>query len=143
MQDWTDTISVGDAPPAQGWSQRELFEIDRVRAASERCLLELVGGQSDDGDPWCIVCDREGERVLLHIARIDGRYVIARPCRSRRPQRTTSITVATEVALKWLDREFHDHRLLDGAPSELSPKLGSIDESLPRLPRTGWAPPIG
>src|SRR5262245_60101703 len=65
MPEWTDTISVGDAPPAQGWSQRELFEIGRVRAASERCLLELVGGQSDEGDPWCIVCDGEGERVLL------------------------------------------------------------------------------
>jgi hypothetical protein len=117
MRELTDTISVGDAPPPQGWSRRELLEIGRVRAASERCLLELVSGESDEADPWCVVCDQEGERVLLHIARIDRRYVIARPCRSRRPQRTTSITAATEVALRWLDRELHDHRLLDGARS--------------------------
>ena len=117
MREWTDTISLG--APAQAWNQRELFEIGRVRAVSERCLLELVGGQSDEGDPWCIVCDREGERVLLHIARIDRRYVIARPYRSRRPFRTTSITAATEIALRWLDREFHDRRLLDSARPKL------------------------
>src|SRR5262245_39157542 len=117
MQEWTGIISVGT--PAQAWNQRELFEIGRVRAVSERCLLELVGGQSDEGDPWCVVCDREGERVLLHIARIDRRYVIARPCRSGRPHRTTSITAATEVALRWLHRQFHDHHLLEGARSKL------------------------
>ena len=109
MRARADTISFGDTPPAhgRGWSQRELCEIDRIRVA--RCnelQLELVFGESDEGDPWCIVCDRE--RVMLHIARIDRCYVVAWPCRSRL-QRTTSITAAMDLALRWLDRELHEH----------------------------------
>jgi hypothetical protein len=68
----------------------------------------LAFGESDEGDPWCIVCEREGERVLLHIARIDCSYVIARPGRSRL-QRTASITAASDLALRWLDRELREH----------------------------------
>ena len=57
----------------------------------------------------CIAWEQEGERVVvLHIARIDGCYVIAGPCRSRL-QRTTSITAATDLALRWLDRELREH----------------------------------
>src|SRR6266851_6725856 len=52
-------------------------------------------------------CDHE--HVVLHIARIDRSYVIASPCRSRsrprpRLQRAISITDATELALRRLDR---------------------------------------
>jgi hypothetical protein len=106
MRKRTDIISFRDALPAdgRGWSQRELCEIDRVRAASgKRPQLELVTGESDEGDPWCVVC-HEGERVLLHIARIDRGYLIARPYRSGL-KRTESITAATDLALRWLDRE--------------------------------------
>jgi hypothetical protein len=104
-----DTISFGDTPPAPGrsWSQRELCEIDRVRVA--RCNelhLELIFGESDEGDPWFIVCDRE--LVMLHIARIDHCYVVAWPCRSKL-QRATCITAAMDLALRWLDREVREH----------------------------------
>ena len=100
-------ISFGGTPP--GWSQRELREINRIRVACENQFhVELAFGESDEGDPWCIVCEREGERVLLHIARIDCCYVIAWPCRSKL-QRTTSITAATDLTLRWLDREVREH----------------------------------
>ncbi len=98
-------ISFGDTPPShRGWSQQELREINRIRAVCGNELrLELVFGESDEGDPWCIVCDHE--HVVLHIARIDRSYVIASPCRSiSRLQRAISITDATELALRRLDR---------------------------------------
>jgi hypothetical protein len=104
-------ISFGGIPPAhgRGWSQKELREINRIRAAcGSQFHIELAFGESDEGDPWCIVCEREGERVLLHIARIDCSYVIARPGRSRL-QRTASITAASDLALRWLDRELREH----------------------------------
>ena len=34
-----------------------------------------VYGVADDGDPWCAITDHRGE-VLVHVARIDGRYLI-------------------------------------------------------------------
>ena len=104
-------ISFEDTPPAhgRGWSQRELREINRIRVAcGNQFYVELAFGESDEGDPWCIVWEQEGERVVLHIARIDSCYVIAGPCRSRL-QRTTSITAATDLALRWLDRELREH----------------------------------
>src|ERR1700704_1411674 len=109
MRARADTIRFGDRPPAyeRGWSQRELREIDRVRVACGNQLqLELAFGESDEGDPWCIVCKRE--RIMLHIARIDRCYVIAWPCRSRL-HRATSITAATDLALRWLDRELQEY----------------------------------
>jgi len=107
-------ISFGDTPPSRrGWSQQELGEIDRIRAVCGNELqLELVFGESDEGDPWCIACDHE--RVVLHIARIDRSYVIASPCRSRL-QRAISITDAIELALRRLDRELQELRAAHAA----------------------------
>src|SRR5262249_541360 len=101
-------ISFGDTPPSRrGWSQQELRQIDRMRAVGgNEVQVELVLGESDEGGPWCIVCDHE--RVVLHIARIDRSYVIASLCRSRL-QRATSITDATELALRRLNRELQEH----------------------------------
>ena len=53
-----------------------------------RCALPVLGfelecAHTDEGDPWCIVYDRERELVVLHIARIDSRYVMARASHSK------------------------------------------------------------
>jgi hypothetical protein len=109
MRARADQISFRPSTHGRGWSQRELCEINRIRVAcGKQFHVELAFGESDEGDPWCIISEREGERVLFHIARIDCCYVIARPCRSNL-QRTTSITAATDLALRWLDRELREH----------------------------------
>jgi hypothetical protein len=46
---------------------------DRFAAVASR--VEVVFGATDEGDPWCVVKD-ENEEVLVHIARIDGRFVV-------------------------------------------------------------------
>ena len=94
------------------WSYLERCELDRVGAKCERYpQLELEGGHTDEGDPWCVVCNQEDEGVILHIARIDGRYVIIWPGEPR-VQRTSSIAAAVAIALTGLD---HVARLPRGA----------------------------
>jgi hypothetical protein len=48
-------------------------------------------------DPWCVVCDRHQNRVLIHIARIDRRYIVACPMK-KRSRRTATIEAAIDVA---------------------------------------------
>jgi len=37
--------------------------------------VEVVFGATDEGDPWCVVTDADGD-VLIHVARIDGKFVV-------------------------------------------------------------------
>lgn len=65
--------------PAEGWTQRELAEIWRFREAiaADGDVAAVVTGTSDEGDPWLSVLGRDGSE-LIHIARIDARYVVVR-----------------------------------------------------------------
>jgi hypothetical protein len=49
---------------AAGVSQ---IQIERIRYLCEKCpLLEFDCGQTDEGDPWFVVYDREREQVVLY-----------------------------------------------------------------------------
>ena len=37
--------------------------------------MEVVFGQSDEGEPWCVVLDPAGE-VLVHVARVGGQFIL-------------------------------------------------------------------
>jgi hypothetical protein len=37
--------------------------------------VEVVFGATDEGDPWCVVTDANGD-VLIHVARIGGAFVV-------------------------------------------------------------------
>ena len=50
---------------------------------------------TDAGDPWCIIYDQEHHRIVLHIARIERRYVAVWP-REERSAETSSMTAAVE-----------------------------------------------
>ncbi|WP_309643925.1 calcium-binding protein, partial [Phenylobacterium sp.] len=60
-----------------GWTAAERERLadlaDRLSAGGGK--VEAVYGVSDDGDPWCVIKD-DNEEVLVHIARIDGQFVI-------------------------------------------------------------------
>lgn len=61
-----------------GWSAAErarLAELAERLSAAEGVKVEAVYGVSDEGDPWCVIKD-ENEEVLVHVARIDGQFVI-------------------------------------------------------------------
>jgi hypothetical protein len=62
------------------WTDEEEAEIARLRAAcgdGEHKILEC--GHTDEGDPWCIIYDQPHHRTVVHIARIDRRYVVIVP----------------------------------------------------------------
>jgi hypothetical protein len=82
------------APPGgSSWTTQEMAEIERLGAAC-KAHLGLECGHTDVGDPWCVVYDKQHHGVVLHIARIDRRYVIVWPLEQR------SIKTATlEAAL--------------------------------------------
>jgi hypothetical protein len=66
------------ADTSGGWTAAErarLAELAERLAATEGVKVEAVYGVSDEGDPWCVIKD-ENEEVLIHVARIDGQFVI-------------------------------------------------------------------
>ena len=63
------------------WSNQDLAELYRVESALVQAglCLDTERGVSDEGDPWFIFCHGDSGDVIVHFARIDGRYVIASP----------------------------------------------------------------
>jgi hypothetical protein len=80
------------------WSESERAEIHRLEKlcdASEHWTLEC--SHTDVGDPWCIIYDEEHHRTILHIARIDGQYVVVWPLKER-SAKTALMAVAVQMA---------------------------------------------
>ncbi|RMF17305.1 MAG: hypothetical protein D6757_01425 [Alphaproteobacteria bacterium] len=77
------------APVVRDWSNQELADLFRVKrlldAAGVPCDIDR--GLSDEGDPWFVFCDGDGE-VFIHLSRIDGLYVLDSP-NIRKPLRGT------------------------------------------------------
>ena len=106
----TDNVVCGPPIYHGGWSIPERIQIERIRYLCEKCpQLEFDGGQTDEGDPWCIVYDRERKQIVLHIARIDRRYVIVRASRPK-PLTVAVLSAAINAALDELYRAGSDYR---------------------------------
>jgi len=59
------------------WTASERARLEELaeRLSSHDAKVSTVFGSSDAGDPWCVVADEDGD-VLVHVARIDGRFVV-------------------------------------------------------------------
>ena len=68
-------------PSRKGWSNQDLGELYRVEGALLQAGLriETESGVSDEGDPWFVFCQGDNGELIVHFARIDGRYVVAAP----------------------------------------------------------------
>ena len=66
------------APKSTDWAQQELAEFYRVEGALVRAGvgIETCRGVTDEGDPWFAFCRADNGDVFVHIARIDGEYVV-------------------------------------------------------------------
>ena len=64
-----------------GWSSRELAEFYRVEAflIQSGISVDTDEGFTDEGDPWFVFCDVITSEVIVHFARVSGRYLIAGP----------------------------------------------------------------
>ncbi|MBS7696783.1 MULTISPECIES: hypothetical protein [unclassified Chelatococcus] len=64
---------------SRDWTPQDLADLARLEAALRRCGLniETEHGCSDEGDPWFIFTSVDTEDPIIHIAYIDGVFVIA------------------------------------------------------------------
>jgi hypothetical protein len=66
-------------PEVSDWTASERQHIAQLETLCKRDRgWELEYGRTDRGDPWCVIHDLRRD-ALVHIARIDGRYVVACP----------------------------------------------------------------
>jgi hypothetical protein len=61
----------------RGWSKLELTHFYGAVSALVRVgiAVELDGGLTDEGEPWLVCCDADSGEVLVHFARINGKYI--------------------------------------------------------------------
>ena len=73
--------------PKRDWGNQELADLFRVKQllSGANVPVETMRGITDEGDPWFIFCHLNGD-VFIHMARIDGAYVLDSPnvCRPLR-----------------------------------------------------------
>ena len=60
-----------------GWTAAERERLSELaeRLSASGAKVEVVYGMTDEGDPWCVIKDDQ-EEVLIHVARINGSFVI-------------------------------------------------------------------
>ena len=94
------TSMVALAPlPGSDWTDDERAQISRLESLCRSIEhWELDCSHTDVGDPWCVIYDRHEHRIILHIARIDRRYVVVWPPRQR-SMNIATVEVAVDMAL--------------------------------------------
>ncbi len=67
-------------PPVRDWTNQEMADLARVQYLLSRAgvQLETDRGLSDEGDPWFVFCDAQGE-VFVHICRMGMTYLLDGP----------------------------------------------------------------
>ena len=94
----SDVISL----PGRDWTEAEDAEIARLaKTRGTRFLLEC--SHTDEGDPWCVVRETRNSTIIVHIAKIDRRYVVVVPFEGR-SQRPDTMGTAVDQAIQALQR---------------------------------------
>jgi len=72
-----EVLAFSPRPPATDWSanERGLLLLLTQQLTASYGEVDGVFGQTDSGDPWYVVTDANQD-VLVHIARIDGQFVV-------------------------------------------------------------------
>lgn len=72
-----EILAFAPRPPAGDWTanERGLLLLLTQQLASSYGEVDGVFGQTDSGDPWYVVTDGNQD-VLVHVARIDGQFVV-------------------------------------------------------------------
>lgn len=67
-------------PRVRDWSNQELADLARVQSLLSRAgvPLDTDRGLTDEGDPWFVFCDAQGE-VFVHICRLGMTYLLDGP----------------------------------------------------------------
>lgn len=107
---------------AKDWSNQELANLFRVKRLLDTAgiPIEIDRGITDEGDPWFLFCDSNGE-VFIHLCRLDGIYTLDSP-NIKTPLKGRNFNALIE--------EFTDR----GVPGE---GAASADQRVVRLERNG------
>ncbi len=72
-----EVLAFAPRPPAGDWtaSERGLLLLLTQHLEKSYGEIDAIFGQTDSGDPWYVVTDANQD-VLVHVARIDGQFVI-------------------------------------------------------------------
>lgn len=75
-----DVLAFFRQPTASDWTNAELAKLCWVQNVLTQASIPLEAdrGRTDEGDPWFVFCRADGA-VLLHIARVGGRYHLYSP----------------------------------------------------------------
>jgi hypothetical protein len=85
----------------QNWTHEELIELARLETTCHGVdSRQFAFGNTDEGDPWCVIYNQRQQRAEVHVARIDRHYVVAVPV-ERRSRWTTTLGAAVDLALAW------------------------------------------
>jgi len=74
----TNVVPFAPRPSAGGgWTAAERARLSELadQLAAGGAKVEVVYGVTDEGDPWCVIKDDQ-EEVLIHVARINGAFVV-------------------------------------------------------------------
>jgi hypothetical protein len=94
----------GFPPTREDWTKSERSELNRLRTEAEDiAFAEFECNHTDEGDPWCIIHDRATDTIVVHIARINRRYVVVTP-HDNRIVKTVILASAVDRALAELRR---------------------------------------
>ena len=86
--------------PRRDWTEAEDAEIARLaKTCATRFQLEC--SHTDEGDPWCVVRESRSSTIIVHVAKIDRRYVVVFEGRSQRPD---TMGAAVDQAIEALHR---------------------------------------
>lgn len=95
-----------DLSPSSGqnWTNAERQELGRLDVACRAAgHWHLEFGRTDEGDPWVTVYDQQDQTVVVHVARIDRRYIAVGPD-ERRLTWTATLRAAINRAVVEIER---------------------------------------
>jgi len=110
----------------RNWTEVEQAEIIRLRAAcagAEHMILEC--SHTDEGDPWCIIYHQRHQRIVIHIARIDRRYVVVVPLKGS--SWTTTMKAAVDLAFAHCPELISGQVQSDFGPGEHMRRMPGLD----------------
>ena len=99
-------------PRAAGgdWTAGERERLSELagRLTADGAHVDAAYGVSDAGDPWCVITD-ETDEVLIHVARIDGQFVIHDAAADAIQQEDTLWSAFERLmGPGWRDQDDHD-----------------------------------
>ncbi len=128
--------SVKSATSTWTSTERSMLADIRRTLLQQGLVTESEDGETDEGEPWAVLCRAKDGAMVAHIARLDGQYVLLWPDEaSQTANNPEQITLLLQAG--WVDHLYsEDSRLPDRHPS-LVPQAEAVSERSGGTDRAG------